>query len=407
MNPSLILFKVKMKITSIFWEHFYHIYRLTIPHRVKSLQSKEVIKVLFVLAELSTWKTEELFRAMLKHPRFNPILGLTTSYESPGSKPVFENYLHQKGYIYIDLDSSKDSIDNISPDIIFYYKPYSNSIPAQHNYRHHIKSLFCYIDYCFVIENTFVHLFHEIIDYSWLTFVENNLVKEAKDLMLGNHIKNCVVTGIPMQDVLSKPKDCFNSPWKCGNEKKKIIYAPHHSIPGTNGEGIEYATFLEYGEYILELAKQYSDQIHIAFKPHPNLHGKLVKIWGQSKTDEYYNAWETMPNTQIERGEYIGLFKYSDAMIHDSSSFIEEYQYTHNPVGFLETTPMKTDELNKSGLVAFNMHYRLYNKKQIKDFIENVIKGYDPLKEERENLFRTIAPKGCACTNIINTILGK
>ena len=38
-----------------------------------SIRKKDRIRFLFILQELSQWKTESLYKAMLDHPRFEPI----------------------------------------------------------------------------------------------------------------------------------------------------------------------------------------------------------------------------------------------------------------------------------------------------------------------------------------------
>ena len=49
-------------------------YVKTIPAKVEHIRHKSVIKVVFVLHELSMWKTEALYLSMLKHERFDPVI---------------------------------------------------------------------------------------------------------------------------------------------------------------------------------------------------------------------------------------------------------------------------------------------------------------------------------------------
>src|SRR5690606_6795936 len=143
-----------------------------------------------------------------------------------------------------------------------------------------------------------------------------------------NKGKNVVITGFPSLDTLLdktyKPKNY----WK-HNQKIKIIWAPHHTIEGT--ETINFSNFLQYSEVIVELTEKYKDHIQIAFKPHPILYPKLSKIWSKEKTDIYFTKWKEGTNTQIEEGDYIDLFLTSDGMIFDSCSFLNEYLYTQKP----------------------------------------------------------------------------
>lgn len=158
---------------------------------------------------------------------------------------------------------------------------------------------------------------------------------------------------------------------------------------------------------MLEMARKYRDHIQIAFKPHPLLRNKLIDLWGKEKTDEYYSKWKGSENTCVQEGEYVDLFKTSDAMIHDSSSFIGEYLYVNKPV--LRTVKDKLDMTahNKFGVECIKRHYLAYSEQDIEDFIKNVINGIDPLKESRTQFLNDVLiPKnGLPSDNIIDDII--
>lgn len=396
-------------IKYLFWHYFDIPYKLYIYCRAKQIRRKDEIKVLFVLAELSVWKTETLYQAMLKHPRFRPILGVTTSLEVLDSKTSLIDYIKQHGYDYIDLDATKKSINKINPDIILYYKPYDTSFPYEHIFRKHLKPLCIFTNYAFNTIGNEQYGTFLMCNFSWFVFVENILVANRKKELLGWRANNVRVTGLPMQDMLIKPKQFYNNPWLSKTAKKKIIYAPHHTVKGIYNNGIDYSTFMEFGEYMLELADKYKDFCFFAFKPHPILYPKLQRIWGGEKTDNYYNNWSNIENAQYVSGEYSGLFMHSDAMIHDCVSFQVEYLYTKNPVMFLDKNSYNPNEQTEFGEKAHSMHYIGRSKQDIENFILNVISGYDPMKEERERFYNEylLPPNNkTASENIIDTILG-
>lgn len=404
------LIKLSVHSRSIYNPISLHIYHLYQNYKIKRIRNKAKIKVLFIIGEASTWKSEELYLTMLGHPRFYPILGVTESMHVPGSKEILIDYLNGKRYDFIDLDTNGNEIKKIDPDIKFYYKPY------ELNYRHGIyfdynmKSIVCSLNYGFSASGGKIAFQHEIKKYAWRDFVENEaVVKAVKDA--SRYAGNKIVTGIPLQDFLSLPKEKCKDPWYPDRSKKRIIYAPHHSFKGYNGEFIEYATFLEFGEFMLGMAKKYANEVQWVFKPHPSLKLKLIKIWGEERTQEYYDAWASLPNAQLKVGAYNDIFAYSDAMIHDCSSFIVEYQYTHNPILFLEEKHRTAEEmfLNGYGYEAYKVHYHASTKQQIEDFIQSVIRGEDSMKEERDvffNKYMTIPNGKSACENIIDVILG-
>ena len=101
------------------------------------------------------------------------------------------------------------------------------------------------------------------------------------------------------------------------------------------------------------------------------------------KTDEYYRAWAKMENTLLAEGEYVELFKSSDALIHDCGSFMAEYLVTNKPVLFLEKNNYKMP-LNEFGKLCLNQHYIARKKQTIITFLDDVVLGSnDPMKEQR------------------------
>lgn len=387
------------------------LYRAYQNRRIKQIRKKEKIKVLFIVGELNTWKTEPLYIRMLSHPRFLPVLGISKSLWFSGSKKVMIEYAQLKGYEFIDLDQPGFSIKEINPDIKFYYKPYESSYPRQLFWDHNLKSLLCSINYGFNLSSADPKFRHGIKDYSWKEFIENDCVAQEMT-SAGKNVGNKAITGLPIQDFLSKPKERYPDPWKDrSHHKKRIIYAPHHSFKGSNGNFIEYATFLEFGEFMLSMASKYSKETEWVFKPHPALKARLNKAWGKDKADKYYQEWADLPNAQVQLGEYNAIFKHSDAMIHDCSSFIIEYLYTDNPVLFLENEPHTAEQMHvgEFGYEAYKALQHASTEQQIENFIHDIINGNDNGFQARKDYFNKYLsiPNGkSACDNIIDVILG-
>lgn len=385
------------------------IYRLKLPRRVRMIRKKAKINVLFVVSEVASWKSEMLYITMLRHPRFSPVIGVSTSYTPPNTKNTLIEYLERKNYTYIDLDLLGNSIDSVSPDIIFYYKPYETCYSAGCFFNKNLRYVFCGMDYCFSVTKHEAHINKPYFNYCWLYFTEHEDIAKRRRELLGYLANNVRVTGVPMQDILLSPKCHFPDPWIDNTGKKRIIYAPHHSIKGTNGDGIEFATFLDCGEQILNLAVKYQDQITIAFKPHPNLYLKLVDFWGQEKADNYYNQWKSLTNTQLEIGEYVGLFKYSDAIIHDSASFIVEYLYINKPAMYLVADTNNVDDMFDFVRDGYMQYVHGKNISDVEKFIKDVINDIDIKKEFRRDYINCnlLPPNNkTACDNIISEVLG-
>jgi hypothetical protein len=397
MSSAIHLLKLKCLALKLF------LYRkIFIPLKAEQIRHKRNIKIIFVLENLGAWKSESLYLQMLKDTRFNPLIVIGRSDEEDDCNNL-RSYLETKKYIFKEVGYIGDSLwKDYKPDIIFYQKPYGGI------FLNNLKALFCYCPYSFhnsiqdwAFKTSFIY-------NSWQVYYENPTLCDYYTTQLGKGSKNGYATGIPPMDELLTPKELLENPWKGDSTKKRIIFAPHHSINPENWW--QSSTFLETGEIMLELAEKYSDKIQWAFKPHPLLRGKLEKIWGKERTDAYYNKWENSEWSQYESGKYLGLFKYSDAMIHDCGSFIEEYHVTGNPVMYLIRKEEGTHDWNETVDEAYRLHQFGKTKEDIERFIINVIEGKDESKDKRIAFFRNnlTSPYGkTAAENIIECILDK
>lgn len=373
------------------------------------IRRKKKIRVLFILSDLPTWKSEPLYLRMLSHPRMEPILGITSSLNTPGSENDVMNYCRGKNYPYRIIDPNRNLAKQSNPDIVLFQKPYNGSYHYKHFFEYNLLTLYAYVNY-----GAFVMVVdwwgnQEYIQSCWKVFFDNIQNASQYSAIMSNHGRNIALTGLPFMDIYLQPKEFFADPWRDVNSCKRIIYAPHHTIGDEHMKGIKYSTFLEYGELIFELARKYNKDCYFAFKPHPLLYKKLLSYWGQEKTDSYYQSWKDLENAQIETGEYVGLFMHSDAMIHDCCSFTVEYLYSQKPVLYLLNEANKDDNLTSLGKQARDLHYKAHSALDIEAFILSVINEEDPKRYERVYFFeQNLLPpsKNAACDNIINSILG-
>ena len=382
---------------------FIIIYRTVyLPIRVCKIRQKKIINVAFVISDLGKWKTELLFKAMQAHPRFSPeIYVVSYSNENHHDIAYLIDYLEKNNYPYHKKENTQVFKKQSRPDILFYQEPYSGNI------LRNILSLFCFVPYAFHTTDAKWFIDTPMLNIAWQVYYENSLAAKYVSKVMKNGGRNCYVTGLPYSDLFSQPLFSYDSPWKKQDrKKKKIIWAPHHTI--NSDRFVCHSTFLDYFDTMFFLANKYKDDIQMAFKPHPVLKSKLYRIWGIERTENYYSQWESGENTQLVLGNYVPLFLFSDAMIHDCGSFTVEYHYTKKPVMYLVNEKFREEGLNEFGRRAFELHYLGKNAKEIEDFITNVIEGKDDLKSAREAFYQEclLPPDGNnASENIINAIL--
>ncbi len=363
---------------------------------IARLSNNEKFEVLFFVFQDSIWKYETLYRFMEAHPRFNPLV-VVIPFTNYGFESMFDEMektyqsFKTKGYNVVKSYNSETkkyiSVKTaFNPDIVFFSTPHRLT-PPDFQVGNFLDCLTAYVPYGIMSvnmeEEQYNQLFHNLV---WRCYYETPIHSQIAKKFSRIKAMNVVVTGYPLADVYLdnnyQPKDVWKNP---NTGVKRIIWAPHHTLEA-NASLYSYSTFLFYAELFPQLLDQYQGKIQMAFKPHPILKLKLYNHpdWGKERTDAYFRHWETAANCQLEEGEYNDLFLTSDALIHDSISFISEYCYTGKPSLFTVRDNKVSSMFNSFGKQAFQMSYMAYNEIDIKKFIENVvINEQDSMKNTR------------------------
>ncbi len=351
------------------------------------------LKVLFIVIHAPVWKVDSVFQKMLTDNHFYPYI-LVAPFIKKGKIQMQQNmdetyhYFRKKGYPVVKAQKDGKWIDveaEISPDIVFFTNPHNLTMKLYYTelYKKYVSY---YVPYSHQISryndyyNQYNQLFHNVMRR---IFSPHMINKEIHENYSDNQGDNVEVTGYPAMEPFMDNNYQASNPWKKQNKQKfKIIWAPHHTI---DSPSLPYANFLKYAEFFQSLVEQYKETVQWAFKPHPLLKVKLFNHpeWGKEKTDAFWDFWQNHPNCQLENDEYVDLFLTSDAMIHDSGSFLAEYLYTNNPVLFMVSSPNIQDYFNPIGCKAFEACYHAKQSQDITNFIENLIAGNDTMKENR------------------------
>lgn len=362
---------------------------------VTRLKHKEKINVVFIAANLSMWRYQNIYELLKKHSRFNVsivIIPFLPYSQDQQKKDVEElkSYFESLGiHYYLGGDGSElDIRKDLNPDVMFYPQPYQGLFGYKYDYYNFRDRLLCYYPYAFWMSTGAWSYNQPLHIFAWKLFYSTELHRRDSRMFSYNKGRNVEVVGYPNADEFLH--DEHKDVWKIQSSlKKRIIWAPHFTI--NSGGAVTQSNFLWMSDFMLELAEKYSGLVQFVFKPHPRLKTELYEHedWGKDRTQQYYKEWETRDNTQLEVGEFIDLFMTSDAMIHDSGSFCVEYHYSGNPVMYIANNfEQQVEEKGEFGQLAMRQHYVGKCKEDIIEFIENVVlKGDDPMKQGRRDFY--------------------
>lgn len=360
---------------------------------IRALRKKNRISLAFLVSSLSMWRAQTLYDRLAKDERFclqiflYPFFSINPSQQKKSIQQL-RYYFSDNGIPFIDLSDAVNPgntlLEQFNPDILFYPQPYNYLYGNNLDSPFFEDKLLCYIPYAMLTSSEPWAYQCHLNNIAWRLFFQSESQKNEAAAVLFNRGHNIRVVGEVMSDLFSLPAS--KDVWKPQDKpKKKVIWAPHFSLSEDNF--LHRDSFSWLSEFMLDIAKRYQDKIQFAFKPHPRLLTVLYNTsdWGEDRANNYYARWVEGSNTQLETGSYIDLFKFSDAMIHDSSSFTVEYHFTGKPVLFTanDLSPI-TRILNVFGKEAVYAHYQAKNTEDILSFLDNVVLGgNDPMKEHR------------------------
>lgn len=367
---------------------------------LRDITKKDRIRVVFFTINVGMWKCDELFKYLLNDSRFDPVvisflLPMDSVEYMKSVQTNMREYFNKKNFPYIDSYNFETGewlgLKDISPDIIFYAQPYNNGFEQYTLKSTSENCLFFYVPYCLEMEE--IPAYHNLVlqNICLKIFAPTNYHKILGEKYAYNKGRNISVTGYPMTDLLVTDSRTNWNGWKQKETHiKRVIWAPHHSI--CEDSTLHTSNFLAVADLMIQMAKDYEGKVQFAFKPHPRLLTQLQNHtdWGWERAQNYYKQWEELPNTIFVDGEYIDLFKSSDALIHDCSSFMGEYLNTKKPVMFL-VRYAPVDIMNDFGRACYEQHYTGDNMDDVYKFLDDVVlKGKDPMRHQRELFFENV-----------------
>lgn len=364
------------------------------------------VKVFFMVHDAAVFGLRTVYKKMEADPLFDPYI-LVVSRRAVSYPEFYDDVLRdvaffeERGYRVINgYDASKNPRDlhELNPDIIFYDLPkmYGECGSSYHRLEHiSWEYLTCYIPYGLLMVDSFYYHYHTMaIRETWKFFLDTPA--SFKRILADGAFNgfNTVLSGYPKFDDYFKNDSEEDLPEKLKNDKKTIIYAPHHSLGVSNN----FATFDLYKDIFLDMAKNNPD-INFVFKPHPLLYYQVRSLSANGKLkfslEDYVNyvkEWGSLPNgVCVTQGEYIDIFKRSSCMITDCGSFIGEYLPSLNPCIYIfnPRKPRQDDVYTPLAKEILDTYYVCRTREELEKQIQEVaLAGNDSKKEAREALFQ-------------------
>ncbi len=387
-------------------------------HRValQKILGKEKNKIAFLLINVDSWKYDSLYFEFFSNDRFDPVV-IICPFTSKGDsfmKAQLQRsieFCKERGYNFYVAYSNNKTVDIkkiLNLDIVFFSNP-NNLTEKKLLIGNFSDVLTCYLPYSFRISNFYTYEYDaDLLNLVWIQYCETSIHKKISEQFSKNKGRNVVVSGYPHFERLCLKMQQEEK--KLIVRKKKIIWAPHWTIKGFQDTGLDWACFLDYCSLFLEIADSYATKIDFVMKPHPFL--KIIledSVWGRDKTNCYFKMWEDKKNCQIVEGDYTDLFVESDALIHDSGSFMAEYLMVNKPIAYTVNCRNYLDRFNQFGKIVIDCHEIVTCEEELFAFIERVANGEDLLEKQRDAVLskHLSVNDGRPSQNIVKDIIRK
>lgn len=376
---------------------------------IERIKKQSKIRIGFLTKDSAEWSVDSLYQKLAQDERYEVYVFVAPFFVGSEItiKDIYEQavkYFEDKGYPTIAMGKRLengayvylpwDGMPKI--DVLFLLNPHLSAFWGTSNITSFpLQMLNIYIPYGFPIYGNIQDQYNQLSHaLCWKIFclTEMDAVISRKYADLGD--KNVEVSGYIKMDGFYKEEcpvaeDIWKIPeGKSADEIKKVIYAPHWSI---RNACTGFGNFDKMYDKMYEYAKEHTETTSWIFRPHPMLgFGAVAQglFHSQEEFDDYMRKWDELPNAKVvERGEYIDIFRTSDALIGDSISFLGEYQYTHKPLLFITRESNTFDDF---GSELIKILYRASGEdfEAVEKFIQEVVvEEKDTMYEVRKQFF--------------------
>ena len=167
--------------------------------------------------------------------------------------------------------------------------------------------------------------------------------------------------GNPRLDYVRK----FAGRYDNDTDKLNILYTSHHSVTKS---GMRFGVFHKFASQLVALAEKYKDFVNFRYTTHPLLEAAMKSTWPE-EYEQFQEVVAKQDNFLLDsNSRYSESFAWSDMLITDGVSILNEYPLIEKPLIFIDSKRHKP--FSENGQSAADC---AYNVTEIED-IENLIK---------------------------------
>lgn len=390
--------------------------------------SERPVRVVFLVFYVEAWDSlDEVYRRMLRDPRFDPVVitipRKLTGYEDFTDEPLISAFFTERGiaherFTFDDSQIGLERLKEIDPDYVFLNYPWQRNYQVGYQVERLIEfTRVCYVPYFTsslvqepgfegIAPHQYTQPTHRLAHMIFLQDAEVATAFVEADY--GNQIYR---TGTPKIDVLRESIAGTSPEWPLdrvldsGERPFRLLWGPHHSY-GPNW--LNFGVFGDMCHDMIEFARANPD-IDVVLRPHPFLFGTLTdrNILTPEELAAWQREWASLPNTATqESAAFAGVFLASDALLTDGISFLVEYPLvTGKPTIFWEKP--EHWPFTHTGTLAADASVRVTNMEEFATCLTAARAGLLPARsDEIAALLEYVSPfPGQAAASIVDLVL--
>ena len=375
------------------------------------------IRVVFIVSSGECWdKVEPVYEEMNRRGDFETIILITPNQFNTDVAKSYNELLKYFSTQYprvvgwISDDGMEMNLQKLSPDYVFYPKPYPQSTPKKISPEYVIRySKPCYVPYALTgsaywenVPLQYERFFKSMYFYFTDTFNEKMIFRKAVSYEKAQEsgLLNVEYFGYPVLEQILKK----NTDMGCAKKTitgRSVLWTPRWGYGKPHGG----SHFLEYRETILRLQEVYPQEEFI-IRPHPDMTNELIyrrRFITQQEYDDYCSRAVCVGIKFDENTSVTKTISETKLLITDYSSIMIEFFLAGIPIIYCDSSDV---ELNPLFREIVDSNYVVNDEKSLVGAVEDILRNGDYKYGQRRELIEKIQKEHCGATErIVDTIV--